>query len=256
MKKLLPCLLAVGLILGFAGMGYAELDLNAGLVAYYSFDDFYENDTSIPDESGNYYDIQWVYGKPKPTKGVSGNAIRFDGDGSLVVSKAAVPCDKYTLSFWYYHEQRNLISRDGSLDWAELIVRSANGLVVKVTNSDASAVRDKLAVFVKDEYGSWHSRETHADTLKEWTFVVITCDGDQIKTYKNARNMVAFTRDWEQVEEDDWFIMGGFRDHNWFNGAIDEVRVYNRVLSDEEVFSLYRNPGGYTYSTLKKGITY
>lgn len=30
-------------------------------------------------------------------------------------------------------------------------------------------------------------------------------------------------------------------DHEWFNGMIDDVRVYGRVLSHEEVMSLYHH---------------
>jgi hypothetical protein len=256
MKKLISYLLVVGLIFGFAHLGHAEIDLGKGLIAYYSFDDFQKNDATIPDESGNYYDIQWVFGKPEPIKGVSGNGIRFNGDGSLLASEAGVACDKYTLSFWYYHIKRNLIDWGSADDWAELVVQSANGLAVKIANSHGSIIEDKLAIYVKDQEGSWYSHETHADTLKEWTFVVVTFDGNQFTTYKNARNKVVFEHDWGPVEDNDYFIIGGFRDHNWFNGSVDEVRIYNRVLSDEEIFSLYQNPGGYTYSAMKKGITY
>jgi len=36
-----------------------------------------------------------------------------------------------------------------------------------------------------------------------------------------------------------WFRWGWGTDQRWYKGIIDEVRIYNRALSDEEIKALY-----------------
>ena len=36
----------------------------------------------------------------------------------------------------------------------------------------------------------------------------------------------------------------GFHMTHWFNGGLDDVRLYDRALSDAEVAKLYKSAGG------------
>lgn len=241
MKKLLVLLLGIGVLLGFADMSYAELDLNNGLMAYYSFDEFRPNDDLIADESGNLHDLS-IYGKVTPINGVKGSAIKFKGDGSLLYSPdAGQPYENYTIAFWYYHKKRNLIDWGSSDDSAELVFHYSGGAAVKL-NNESEKITLHWSTPLPDGF-IWYSCYTYQDTMKEWTFVVVTFDGEKFTTYKNAKFPLEIRPEQELVPVDNNYVLiGGFTDHNWFYGSVDEVRLYNRVLTEEEIMALYQNP--------------
>ncbi|MEM7383633.1 MAG: LamG-like jellyroll fold domain-containing protein, partial [Verrucomicrobiota bacterium] len=56
---------------------------------------------------------------------------------------------------------------------------------------------------------------------------------------------------WSDLEEP--LVLGGLIDQNGFNGRIDQLAVYSRQLSPEEVLKLYQNPSG-VIDDLNQGI--
>jgi len=88
----------LGLVIGLVVIIPATaLDLNKGLVAYYSFDDIH--DDVLPDDSGNGNDGV-IYGA-KVVDGIKGKALYFEeGDGVKLPHTVVDGKDTLTLIFW------------------------------------------------------------------------------------------------------------------------------------------------------------
>ena len=81
-------------------------------------------------------------------------------------------------------------------------------------------------------------------TSNEWIFVAGTYDGQILRLYTNGV-LAAQTNTSIPIETND-LPVGIGRDletgTDWFKGCIDEVRIYNRALSETEVQQLYQLP--------------
>ena len=75
----------------------------------------------------------------------------------------------------------------------------------------------------------------------EWCDALITHDGSELKIYVNGQltNSIAYT---SNVNTSNLFLgkkIGYYDDREWFNGNVDQVLVYDRVISSEEVENFY-----------------
>lgn len=79
-------------------------------------------------------------------------------------------------------------------------------------------------------------------------FATITKTGSTIKLYYNGKLINTYTTyPTSGTLTQDWFAMGGrvrntpVEFNSMFNGSLDQVRVYNKALTDAEVYDLYVN---------------
>ena len=74
-----------------------------------------------------------------------------------------------------------------------------------------------------------------------WYFFTYTYDGTSAKIYKNGTLLTTVAKTWNTVNNGDLFKLGvGVNGElNNFNGAIDDLKIYNYVLSDSEINTLY-----------------
>ena len=79
--------------------------------------------------------------------------------------------------------------------------------------------------------------------LNEWTHVATVIDQEmnEIIIYKNGQRVGCFNQS-KPYSQDKSFLIMGFQPDNktYFPGSIDEVRIYNTTLSDNEVYKLYK----------------
>lgn len=76
----------------------------------------------------------------------------------------------------------------------------------------------------------------------QWVHYLGTYDGSNIKMYINGQLDASAPSSASMITSDGPLVIGrwyGNYDGYYFNGAIDEVRIYNRALSEGEVRSLY-----------------
>jgi len=73
-----------------------------------------------------------------------------------------------------------------------------------------------------------------------WQFVTIVYDGATIKWYKDGVPLHQVPKTGNIVDTTSDLIIGSFADRtqSFFNGAIDDVRIYNRALSITEIWNL------------------
>ena len=231
----------------------APQGLNSGLVGYWTFDGpdtnwTSENSGTTADKSGNGNTgtMTNMSRTSSPAPGISGQALRFDMTDDYIsigtpASLANLPA--ISISAWIKPnsgggEDRGVIiekSQSGSWGWGFGMLSDA--LEFAVNFDGASDLRARTA------YG--------AITFGKWTHVVMTWNGgsshNDVEFYLNG---TVFTpggseNDGAGNRYDDSTITVNIGRNLYistrvFDGLIDEVRIYNRVLSESEIQELYR----------------
>ncbi|MCO6161261.1 LamG-like jellyroll fold domain-containing protein [Flavobacterium sp. NRK F7] len=81
-----------------------------------------------------------------------------------------------------------------------------------------------------------------ANTTGVWYHFTYTYDGNEAKIYKNGVVLNAFNLNLNTLNNNDIFKLGvGVGGELNFNGAIDDLKIYNYVLSDTQITNLYTN---------------
>lgn len=87
--------------------------------------------------------------------------------------------------------------------------------------------------------GTFRSISTNSAPTNKWTFLVVTFDGSNMEIYQNAIKS-SDTNSVSSYTTGNDYRIGERADGNGnFPGDIDEVRIYNRALTQSEVWQLY-----------------
>jgi hypothetical protein len=211
--------------------------MTKGLVAYWSFDEGSGNiayDASGNGNHGTIYGAKWTQGK-------IGGALSFDGvdDYVSVPNSASLNLSEQTIEFWFappsgsgYNWQFPYVRKNDATTRNYYIygARPGEAIVYEIrdpSNNYHSLIGNKTNY----ELGKWyHFAGTYKPTTGEWKiFINGQLDAQKIEIFTPGTNNASV-------------IIGGSR----FNGLIDEVRIYNRALSEEEIRYHYNH-------TLPKG---
>jgi hypothetical protein len=223
----------------------SSVDINDGLVGYWSFD--FED---ALDESGND-NIGTVHGVV-PVDGISGRAFIYDGIDDYVdildTTDFTFTEQSVTISCWVQivdnpDEYRRFIVLKGSTN-------PHPGISLQKCRSGVNS--GKLCFSVHNVYGdSSHAYSIHdGDQLPKstWLFVVGVIDyPGTVKLYLNGDLQEAVTAvSYDMSDAYNLKLHFGVSPivPGWHKGLLDEVRIYNRALSDDEIMELYNNPAG------------
>jgi len=213
---------------------------DSGLIGHWKFDEWSE--TTVTDSSGNG-NIGTLVNGPTWTTGKIGGALDFDGVDDYVDAGSAASLDNVrpiTISAWIYprsHGEGNagrIISKQDAMGRWTLHFNTTGRLL-----------------FHKDFSGSSElNRATAGGTIafNKWQHVVVTWDGSS-----NAANVHIYRNGGETgystssngidppKDDDSATVRIGSRSggQNVFDGLIDQVRIYNRVLSIADIQALY-----------------
>jgi len=79
-------------------------------------------------------------------------------------------------------------------------------------------------------------------TVGEWQYVVFTYDGTSVRSYINGVYKDTYTVSLNTTDSGSLKIASGiYSNYHYFNGYLDDVRVYNRALSKDEITALYNS---------------
>ncbi|MBN1482796.1 T9SS C-terminal target domain-containing protein, partial [candidate division KSB1 bacterium] len=198
-----------------------------GLVGHWKFDEgsgAVAMDASGMGNDGTIVGASWINGK------VGSGALSFDG-ASTVVNVPHSPSleisDQLTISAWCY-----LKSAEGDQNVLQkeymAIGEVRNGGMANVLNIGGSWMIYNYRMDAAAFLGSWH----HIAMTYDGTQVVNYLDGQVDTTYAQTGVVNATTADLGIGTNNPW-------QSAWFNGDIDDVRIYNIPLNAGEVEALY-----------------
>jgi gliding motility-associated-like protein len=249
-----PCLLrALSLLFGFLTLCTklsAQINLNQGLVAYYPFTGN-ANDMSGNNNNPSFNNATLTTDK----NGVPNNAYYFNGSSSYMripnssllnpqkISMCALvkpmgfyqgPChgnaivnksntDNYLPSMYRLRFDDNLFTHGGN----------CSNPVPDIAHEN----------FYGDfgGNGAINIAYTPYVQLNNWYCLVFTYDGNTSKFYVNGTLIQSLTSNYVYQDDGSDLFFGRMNDNlfpYWFNGVIDEIRIYNRALNASEVNAL------------------
>jgi hypothetical protein len=196
-------------------------DINNGLTAHYPL-----NSGVVVDQGPNGWDGV-VNGATATAnrKGTAGMALSFDGVDDIVDISGGpfTTTNRTTVSFWVNVP----VSRP-----LRYFIRTGGG-GIGIFSSGTSA---GLAISLPST-----SSAAGAVTLGAWHHVVGTYDGTTIRVYID--NVLAGTKNHPGLMEGSGSATGplvlGFFNSSYWQGSIDDLRLYDRVLTTAEIHSLY-----------------
>ncbi|MFQ6063646.1 MAG: LamG-like jellyroll fold domain-containing protein, partial [Methanosarcinales archaeon] len=212
-----------------------------GLVAEWHFDEGKGNivkDTSGNGNDGTIHGATWVDGK-------YGKALSFDGKNDYV----EVPDDE-SLRLWNSYTLEAWINMKGMSSYG-VIVAKRSGSTVNFNYHISDAANDrKMASY----NGATSVGGTTVLNFNQWYHVAYVYDSGIIYFYLNGQFDGSASQTSGDANEHSVFIgtdNGGTK--YYFNGIIDEIRIYNRALSAEEIKAHYE--GIQTSLTITKSLS-
>jgi hypothetical protein len=201
-------------------------------ISYYSFDG------NTNDSKGNQNSIVSFRAKLAPDKnGKTNSAYSFDGSAYLTFP---VPTSKniFTYSVWASPSSLGssgylgVVFSVGSVGGDQLVALAnnysgGNGWSLTSYNSDGTAISGNV---------------TGLPTVDVWYHLVISRNDENFRTYMNGKLIGLVPTNGKKPgygNEQPKFYLGNRHSGQGFVGSIDELKVFDRVLTDDEVKALY-----------------
>lgn len=202
-------------------------DSPSGLVAAYGFEE--GSGSTVGDASGQGNDGE-IDGATWTTAGKFGNALDFDGidDSVAIVDDASIDVPtSVTASAWVKPHaigpgHQTILVKERGIDTGTYALHASTG-----------------NTFPEFELrpGSWYdAKASSALTSNEWAHVAGSWDGQTIKLYINGTLVASRAMTGPILTSNGFLRIGGSDIFGfYFDGLIDEVRIYNRALSAQEI---------------------
>ena len=245
MKKNLLTLLAITLTI--ATTIQAQIPTN-GLVAYYSFSGN-ANDVSGNGNNGT------VNGATLTTDrfGKSNSAYNFDGKSNFisVPNKSTLDLsDSLTISIWHYDRVQNF-------DPINKVYKGS--LISKVQNNTSNgywidafqcATNNQTKNDISLGSNGWSAN--NCNNSQTWQNLVLTFKSGKYQVYINGVLIDSNTIASNKIPVNSLPLIIGFMNgattNRYYNGIMDDIRFYNRVLNSNDVNAIYHE-GGYDTAT-------
>lgn len=217
--------------------------MSEGLIGYWKMDE--TTGTTGPswtaiDSSGNGNDVTGG-GNVSQTTGKFGNAAKFDGSVDYLEGNAITSTFDPTT---------------GSMcAWSLADSDSAESTVVSFTSSTGG----NQGVYIENDFGTWNMGYDNGTdnqinssfdfNINTWTHLCLVWNGDKLYGYQDGKLKDTITIEDGAISVTiDYFNIGILQNDfiyiNDYSGKIDEVRIYNRPLSQNEIKSLYEWSAG------------
>ncbi len=215
--------------------------LGSDLVGWWNFNEGDARDISGYGNDGSVSGVSYTDGVP----GTMGSAIDFPGSGSMTVSSSLSP-ETFTLSFWAryrdytYPKTFGAVKKSspncfqsGGLGWDFGHGFSSSGIDVCIGDG-VNRVRTTLIFNLEDRPN---------ELLDKWSFLTLVVN-------RNESKIIAFVNGKKQDNEINISSVTGSTTnpsnlifgtlYGWqTDGIIDDVRIYSRVLTAQEIQTLY-----------------
>jgi hypothetical protein len=200
------------------------------LAAHYDFSDYDPATGSVPDKSGNGFDLAAVGQHATVTEGIAGKGVMLDGGYFQAKGNPLAGADLFTVSLWFKTaEPLNNYKLAAAAVW-----------------SGGNNATHYSEFWADNQEGSLRGEpgwERHAVFVKgEWNHLVVSYDGEHVREYINGKQSTEIQGTGRLVGKGVPMLLGAWMGFQ-FNGALDEVRIYRRALSAKEIQVLHKAPG-------------
>jgi len=219
------------------GVMKGQADVKWGLRGWWKF--VASEGTTIKDYSGynnNGSALSGVGAEAKYEDGVIGQAIELDGDNDYWVVTHDSSLDissAISLEFWVYRKEKDAV---------QYLIITTNRMFLQWQANNTLRFR-----FTEDGVGwatSHITSETYED-INTWIHIVVTYNGVSVKIYVDGTEVYTNDSDSGKIiaTPNAPVYFGIYDDHvgSPFSGLMDEVRIYARALSADEVAWRYAN---------------
>ncbi len=192
-------------------------------------------------EGGVAFHLDGPVFEPQPSNGPLNPAPHFAG-GHMTASVKGIK-DRYTLEMWFC----NCMPADVRATTGHLVCRRENGTdgnVVELLSIGGTASMPGRLVFRGGGPGSQAIAGTTEIKPRTWNHVVMVRDGGTVSVYLNGgavpemSSRIAVT----STAAEQILIAATPGDQDSFEGKIDEVVIYDRALSADEIRRHWREP--------------
>ena len=190
----------------------------------------------------------WTTDSPPSLGGAGGGSLKFDGVDDYVDagSDSSLNMDNssYTLSAWVYPTEI-----------------SDYNFIAGATSGNSYRYHAYSLLIYNSEYIMVGSNGTNSDTVmsistvtsNEWTHIVGVYNGTTQKIYINGILDITESTAYNHTFRTSNFRIGRANTIFFFDGSIDDVRIYNRALSAEEVRYHYNKGGPVAHWNFNEG---
>lgn len=211
------------------------IDLEDGLVAYYPFDG------DANDYSGNGHNGV-ENGGVTYSNGPIGRSVNFDGTSGFISSnEAPLLTDRISIATWVNPK----LQRFDNYTNGGIVVNGGDYEIAITANTNTI----RYALFEVTGTSAWTDTGIPIN-IDMWSHIVVTYDGSNVLTYLNGLEVHRgsysgsmpetsyklgvggrYLSQGQSVPSDGWY--------SFFNGKIDDLRIYDRALSTEEITALF-----------------
>jgi len=206
-----------------------------GLVGYWTFNGKDLTTTTATDVSGNG-NHGTLTNSPVPTIGKVGQALNLPTTSDYVTAADSSSLDistgVYTFSAWVKTSDLS----------NEMFVMGKDDLLGSGCGAYAMFIRTGYPVLFSSDYCNWGAASSTRIPSNTWVFLTMAFNGTTVSYYQNGVFTDSKTSDALTSATTGTFRLGN-KLAGWgvnYTGSLDEVRLYNRVLSATEITALYR----------------
>ncbi len=239
------CLLTAGLV--YSASAFSG-DVTTGLVLQYSFDELNSSSTTVADNSG-HGNVGTIQGAPAVAEGYSGQAIDF---GTAKANYVKLPANiNSTMSSFTYTTWVKVTALKNATRFFDLGsgVDAVNNFLAFIPSYGAD--NGFMVLRYRPASGTaYNITSTSKLPIGSWAHVALTFDGNTkaVTMYLNGAavgtgtipgldptTMLGTTG----ATSDNYLAISRWgQDVNGFNGALDDVRFYNRALTNDDILML------------------
>ena len=247
----------------YANVAQAQF-VTEGLVSYWSFEAETIEGKTVRDVWGK--NDGTIVGDAKRKVGKVGSALEFDGDGDSVdcgndESLNFDTEDPFSICAWVKADEEGLTVLEPWQEWGQSVAGKVNdrwhGYILTITGAGHNNEPYTLNAVLSNSLGNndinCSSPDNSMTIATDWTYVCMSYEGTSnvagIHLSINGEDQrVSTQRDGltASISSDARFTIGQVTVPSWpiwFDGLIDEVAVYNRALSEDEISQNFAENG-------------